>query len=163
MASMVFGCSNVLVAQAMEPIEHSILIEYGGGTDHFSINYGRLIFSGPRLSGNVRVGISIWETGVAIPLGLHSLLGHGQHGLFADLILAPVSLGLRFWDRDESDIMMDITLGLGYQYRSRSKNWFAAIGFFPFIRLDPTYQSLTADRTSIGIRPGFRLGTHLGK
>lgn len=143
-----------LTAQARQ----GAFLEAGGAAPHYSANYSRRVFAAEKVSGYLRIGAGIWGEKLALPAGFSLLLGNGDHHPELSLAFTPYSEGLRFWDRDESDLFVDLALGLGYRYQPASASAFIAAGLFPYLRLDPTQEALSEERAEFRFRPGLSVG-----
>ncbi|MCB9036594.1 MAG: hypothetical protein H6557_08255 [Lewinellaceae bacterium] len=96
-----------LNAQEERPALQGIFLEAGGVAPYYSLNYTRRIFAAEKASGYIRIGGTAWGKGLAAPLGAVLLLGSGDHHPELTLALTPYSEGLRFWNRDDSDLLLN--------------------------------------------------------
>jgi len=155
----IFAC---LFLQANPPLNaqapQGLFLEAGGAAPNYSLNYTRRIFAARKISGHIRIGGAVWGNGLAAPLGASLLLGSGDHHPELTLTLTPYSEGLHFWRRDDSDLLLDFVLGLGYRYWPSSGSFFAAAGLFPYLRLDPTPAALSEKGAELRFRLGLSVG-----
>lgn len=136
----------------------AVFLEGGGGTPFYSLNYAHRIF-GPETAGTyLRIGAGIWKKQIAFPVGLTILVGKKDHYLEISPILGAYFQGLQFWDRDRSDLLIDLTLGLAYRFQPAKATFFVAAGFFPYLDLDPTSSTISEKQTTLNLRPGLSLG-----
>ncbi len=135
-----------------------IFLEAGGAAPFYSLNYTTRLFAAEKISGYFRIGGSVWGEGVAFPIGASLVLGTGDHHPELILAFTPHSEGQRFWSRNESDLFLDLALGLGYRYHPASGPFFAAAGLFPYLRFDPTSTALSEKKTELRFRPGGSVG-----
>ena len=147
-----------LSAQAERPAPQGIFLEAGGAAPYYSLNYTRRIFTVEKMSGNLRIGGAVWGKGLAVPVGASLLLGGGDHHPELTLTLTPYSEGLRFWNRDDSDLLLDLVLGVGYRYQPASGAFFVAAGLFPFLHFDPTPAALSEEQAELRFRLGLSVG-----
>jgi hypothetical protein len=155
------GWNAALVAQSNNPHANSLFLELGGVTASYSMNYARYIFSGKVANAYFRAGASVWKDQVTLPLGLSLMSGATDHHLELNLVVAPISEGLAFWDRAASDIKIDLVLGLGYRYQPQTKSFFISGGLYPYLTIDPTSTTISEQTSSINFRPGISAGCFL--
>ncbi|PHN05987.1 hypothetical protein CRP01_13525 [Flavilitoribacter nigricans DSM 23189 = NBRC 102662] len=136
----------------------SVFLEVGGAAPYYSLNYARTVFTGRYWSGQFRVGAGVLEQTLAVPLGFTLLGGRKDHHPELTMAITPVSEGLRFWDRDQSDFKVDLVLGLCYRFQPARGRFHVSVGGFPYIRLDPTPTRLSEKKPSLGFWPGFSVG-----
>lgn len=146
--------SQPLHAQALQ----GIFLEAGGAAPHYSLNYTRRLFATEKAAGYLRAGGGIWGEDLAIPVGAAFLLGGSNHHPEITLALTPYSKGLRFWNRDDSDLLLDLVLGLGYRYQPASGSAFVAAGLFPYLLLDPTQDTFSEEKAELRFRGGLSIG-----
>ena len=139
----------------------ALFFEVGGGTSSYSINYSKRIFAVKKSNAYLRAGVSIWKDQITLPLGLTLITGEGNHHVELTLTLAPISKGLEFWDRDASDIRLDLVFGLGYRYQPAAKAFFISAGIYPHLMIDPTATSISEETSAILLRSGVSLGYFL--
>jgi len=149
-----FMISNSIQAQS----KNGIFLEGGGGVSYYSLNYTHRLFNSEKTKTYVRAGFSVWESGVAFPVGGSILFGSGDHHPTLTFIATPHSQGVRFWNRDDSDILLDLVVGLEYRYQPKEKSFFLNIGGYPFLRLDPTLNGISEKDTALRFRLGGGIG-----
>ncbi|MCB0631792.1 MAG: hypothetical protein KDD15_18730 [Lewinella sp.] len=145
-----------LWSQVAKPRVQGIMLEAGGAAPFNSINYFRRLFSMERIDVYGRVGLGIWSRNLALPLGFYLAMGKNTHQGRLTLAAVPHSDSFRFWDREASDIMLDLALGLEYVYQFPNQHFLLSAGAFPYIRLDPA-PGLTVEKSNFGLRPGISL------
>ena len=155
---LLLHCSQPLNAQAEHPVPQGIFLEAGGAAPYYSLNYTRQLFAAEKVSGHFRIGGAVWGKGLAMPVGASLLLGGGEHHPELTLTLTPYSEGLRFWNRDDSDLLLDLVLGLGYRYQPASGPFFVAAGLFPYLHFDPTPAMLSEEQAELRLRVGLSVG-----
>ena len=138
--------------------ESGVYLEGGGAVPYYSLNYFREIFSAEKTKVYARVGGSIWESGVAFPVGVSMLFGTGNHHPIITLGATPLSEGFRFWKREDADILLDLVIGMEYRYQPIAKSFFVNIGLFPYLRLDPTVDKISEKETAFNFRLGVGVG-----
>lgn len=150
-------------SQAGRTTPQGIFLEAGGAAPYYSLNYTRRLFAAEKISGYFRIGGSVWGNGVAFPVGASLMLGGGDHHPELSLALTPHFEGQRFWSREDSDLFVDLVLGLGYRYQPASGHFFVAGGLFPYLRFDPTSAALSEKKAELGLRPGGSVGWYFGR
>lgn len=157
-----FPFCRPLIAQAACPAPNGVFLEAGGAAPYYSLSYARCFFAAEKASGHFRIGGSVWGKGLAIPVGASIALGAGAHRPELSLVFTPFSQGLRFWDRDESDLFLDLLLGAGYRYQPVSGSFFVTAGLFPYLRLDPAPAALSEGGAELRLRVGAGAGWFFG-
>jgi len=109
--------SYSIFSQTENSQKQTLFIEAGGTSPYYSLNYAHRILAGEKVTGYLRVGGSAWGNGVAFPGGFSFLWGKNDHHPELTLVMSPYFEGARFWDRDQSDLLLDLVLGLGYRYQ----------------------------------------------
>lgn len=145
-------------AQSGSAAAKGLFLEGGGLAPYYSLNYTHRLFESENLSGYFRIGAGIWKNNLALPLGITLSAGRGDHHPEITLGVSPYSEGLQFWDREESDLKVDLVLGLAYRYQARGRSFFFSMGIFPFLRLDPTENELSEEEGDFGFRPTLSVG-----
>ncbi|MFK8006933.1 MAG: hypothetical protein AB8H03_11200 [Saprospiraceae bacterium] len=153
-SSIFFLLSTSTQAQS----KNGIFLEAGGAVSYYSLNYNRQLFSSEKTKTYVRVGGSIWESGVAFPVGISLLFGSGDHHPTISLIATPHSQGTRFWSREDSDILLDLVAGFEYRYQPAGKSFFVNAGLYPYLSLDPTSSDLSEKEVEFRFRMGGGIG-----
>ncbi len=149
-----FLLSNSTQAQS----KNGIFLEGGGAVSYYSLNYTRQLFATEKTKTYARVGGSVWESGVAFPVGVSMLFGSSDHHPTISLIATPHSEGTRFWDREDSDILLDLVAGFEYRYQPVAKSFFVNAGLYPYLRLDPTTSDLSEKEVEFRFRVGGGIG-----
>lgn len=152
------GIFLLLPNSAQAQSKNGIFIEGGGAVSYYSLNYTRQLFSSEKTKTYARVGGSVWETGVAFPVGVSLLLGSGDHHPTISLLATPHSQGVRFWSREDSDIFLDLVVGFEYRYQPFGKSYFVSVGAFPYLRLDPTSSDISEKEAAFRFRVGGGIG-----
>jgi hypothetical protein len=146
--------SNPTKAQS----KNGIFLEGGGAVSYYSLNYMRQLFASEKTKTYARIGGSVWGSGVAFPVGISLLFGSGDHHPTISLIATPHSQGTRFWSREDSDILLDLVVGLEYRYQPVAKSFFVNAGLYPYLRLDPTSSDLSEKEVEFRFRVGGGIG-----
>lgn len=136
----------------------SLFVEGGGVTHFYSLNYSKPFFESGKWAGYFRIGAGIWDNTLAIPLGVTLVGSKNAHHPEITLAFGAFSEGLQFWNREESDLMLDLVLGLAYRYQPPGSAYYLSAGGFPYLRLDPTADTLSEKKAKLGFRPGFSVG-----
>lgn len=147
-----------ILGQSEISSKQTLFVEGGGIAPYYSINYGHRILNNEKVSGYLRLGGSVWPDGVAFPAGLSFLWAKNDHHPELTLAMTPNFEGARFWNRDQSDLLLDLVLGLGYRYQPADASFFLGGGIYPFIRLDPTRDELSEKKADLRIRLGGSIG-----
>ncbi|MFK7772524.1 MAG: hypothetical protein AB8F94_10300 [Saprospiraceae bacterium] len=154
LSSIFFLLPNSTQAQS----KNGIFLEGGGAVPYYSLNYMRQIFSSEKTKTYARIGGSVWGSGVAFPAGISILFGSSDHHPTISLVATPHSEGVRFWNREDSDIMLDLVAGFEYRYQPVAKSFFVNIGAYPYLRLDPTSDDLSEKEVEFRFRVGGGIG-----
>ncbi len=149
-----FLLSNSTQAQS----KNGIFLEGGGAVSYYSLNYTRQLFATEKTKTYARVGGSVWESGVAFPVGVSMLFGSSDHHPTISFIATPHSEGTRFWDREDSDILLDLVAGFEYRYQPVAKSFFVNAGLYPYLRLDPTSSDISEKEIDFRFRVGGGIG-----
>ncbi len=153
-SSIFFLLSSSTQAQS----KNGIFLEGGGAVPYYSVNYTRQLFTSEKTKAYARIGGSVWESGVAFPVGLSLLFGSSDHHPTISFMVTPKSEGTRFWDREESDIFLDIVVGIEYRYQPVGNSFFVNAGLYPYLGLDPTTDNIS----EAGVDLNFRIGGGVG-
>lgn len=135
--------------------QNQLFFELGGFSKTYSVNFSLQLLKDYDQSSYIRFGGAIEENRWIVPVGFIFIKGNRTHFWEASGGLTFWSEGYQFWDRDRSDLLLNINGGLAYRYQPFRGMYYVSIGFFPFIRLDPSPNGVEA---STGFRPGFSLG-----
>ena len=154
---------QLLPAQSQEMQAGAIFLEAGGTHPYYALGYQGRLFATKNTTTYLRLGASIWGDGISGSVGASVLMGKGQHHPELILAITPYSEGARFWDRAQSDVKLDLVLGLGYRYQTPDKPFFLSAGAFPYLRLDPTANQLSESPAQLLFRPGVAAGWLFGK
>lgn len=105
----------------------------------YSINYDRIFRLGARFTNTCRIGFSLLNNRIAIPLGINFLKGDGFHHFEFGLTVVPLVEKYRqlFSAGNISDKKLYIIPGAGYRYQPPGGGFFFKIIAAPVIYLDP--------------------------
>ena len=118
----------------------SIFLELGGYTDNYSLNYTRAIHRWESVALEARIGLSILERYIGLPLGI-------QLHPYKTIHQWNISLGMVPFQRNyqtpgQKDSFMDIVIGGGYRLQPTEESWYGMIMLYPFLRLDPAENNI---------------------
>lgn len=147
-----------LSAQTAPSKRNAVFVEMGGVAPHYTVNYAQAILNGEKIDGYLQIGGGIWRNTLAVPIGLSLVLAEGPHHPVFTIALSSYSQGLRFWDRDASDLLLDIVLGVAYRYETEGTPFFIGGGLFPFVHLDPTENAISEVQAGLDLRLGIQVG-----
>lgn len=147
-----------LQAASAQSAPSSLFVEGGGVAPYYSLNYSKVLFESESWAGYFRIGAGVWDNILAVPLGLTLVGGKRDYHPELTIALGPFSEGLQFWDREKSDLMLDLVLGLAYRYQPAGSSFHLSAGGFPYLRLDPTEDRFSEKKAKVGIRPGISVG-----
>ncbi|MEM6804483.1 MAG: hypothetical protein AAF696_23995 [Bacteroidota bacterium] len=144
-----------LFSQSRSFGQNQLFLEIGGFSKTYSINFSLQLLKDYDQQSFIRFGGAIEENRFIAPLGFIFIKGNRTHFWEASGGLTLWSEGYQFWDRDRSDLFLNINGGLAYRYQPFREMYYVSIGLFPFVSLDPSPNGVEA---STGFRPGFSLG-----
>lgn len=139
--SLVFLFSFALLAQSQDvAIARNTL--YAEGTSHgayYSINYDRIFRLGANFTNTYRVGFSLLNNAIALPIGLNFLKGDGFHHFEFGLTVVPYVENYQklFSAGSLSDKKIYLIPGAGYRYQPPGGGLFFKAILAPVIFLDP--------------------------
>ncbi|HOZ69987.1 MAG TPA: hypothetical protein PLB49_10900 [Chitinophagaceae bacterium] len=139
--SLILLFSFDLLAQSQDVViaRNSV---YAEGTSHgayYSINYDRIFRLGANFTNTYRVGFSLLNNAIALPVGLNFLKGDGFHHFEFGLTIMPyVENYQKFFSAGSlSDKKIYIIPGAGYRYQPPAGGFFFKAIVAPVIFLDP--------------------------
>ena len=141
--------------------QHQLFLELGGFSKSYSANLGLQISDNHNSKTYLRVGAAIEQNRLIVPAGIIFLKGSRSHFFEFSTGITFRSDGIRFWNRDRSDIILKINTGFAYRYQPYRGSYFVTFGLYPFGRLDPSPRGLELDRIAFGFQPGFSIGMNL--
>lgn len=148
-------------AQRTLPPMRALFLETGGLSTPYSVNYAGLVFGSESWQTYFNAGLGIWDGSLSLPLGINLLIGRADHLMELRFGFGLYSEGLRFWNRDQSDIFLDLVAGVAYRYQPRGRSFFLSAGCYPYFRLDPTPDRLAGKDVTLKWRPGLCIGRTL--
>ncbi len=115
---------------------------YAEGTTHgayYSINYDRIFRLGANFTNTYRIGFSLLNNAVALPVGLNFLKGDGFHHFEFGLTVVPYVENYQklFQTGNLSDKKIYLIPGAGYRYQPPGGGLFFKAIVAPVIYLDP--------------------------
>lgn len=115
---------------------------YAEGTTHgayYSINYDRIFRLGANFTNTYRIGFSLLNNAVALPVGLNFLKGDGFHHFEFGLTVVPYVENYKklFQTGNLSDKKIYLIPGAGYRYQPPGGGLFFKAIVAPVIYLDP--------------------------
>ncbi|MEL6251197.1 MAG: hypothetical protein AAFR87_04220 [Bacteroidota bacterium] len=141
--------------------QHQLFLELGGFSKSYSANLGLQISDNHSSKSYLRVGAAIEQNRLVVPAGIMFLKGNRSHFLELSTGITFRSDGIRFWDRNRSDIILKVNTGIAYRYQPYRGSYFVTFGLYPFGRLDPSPRGLELNRVAFGYQPGFSIGMNL--
>jgi len=115
---------------------------YAEGSSHgayYSINYDRIFRFGAHFTNTYRVGFSLLNNAMALPIGLNFLKGDGFHHFEFGLTVVPYVENYQklFSAGNLSDKKIYLVPGAGYRYQPPGGGFFFKAIVAPVIYLDP--------------------------
>ena len=105
----------------------------------YSINYDRIFHKSDKITYSYRIGFSILNDYVALPIGINLLTGkENSHAEFSLSVMPYIDqYQTMFSDNDLSDKYIYITSAIGYRYQKPTGGFFFKAALSPMIILDP--------------------------
>lgn len=115
---------------------------YAEGTSHgayYSINYDRVYRLGANFTNTYRVGFSLLNNAIALPIGMNFLKGDGFHHFEFGLTVVPYIEKYKqlFQSGNIADKQLYLIPGAGYRYQPPGGGLFLKAILAPVIFLDP--------------------------
>lgn len=115
---------------------------YVEGSSHgalYSINYDRVFRFGARFTNTHRIGFSLLNNAIALPLGINFLKGDGFHHFEFGLTVVPYVQHYQhlFSAGSLSDKKIYLIPGIGYRYQPPGSGFFFKAMAAPVVYLDP--------------------------
>ncbi len=136
---LLFACGISANAQDVAIARNTV---YAEGTSHgayYSINYDRIFRLGANFTNTYRIGFSLLNNAVALPVGLNFLKGDGFHHFEFGLTVVPYVENYQklFQAGSLSDKKIYLIPGAGYRYQPPGGGFFFKAIVAPVIYLDP--------------------------
>lgn len=136
---LLFACGISANAQDVAIARNTV---YAEGTSHgayYSINYDRIFRLGANFTNTYRIGFSLLNNAVALPVGLNFLKGDGFHHFEFGLTIVPYVENYQklFQAGSLSDKKIYLIPGAGYRYQPPGGGLFFKAIVAPVIYLDP--------------------------
>lgn len=136
---LLFACGISANAQDVAIARNTV---YAEGTSHgayYSINYDRIFRLGANFTNTYRIGFSLLNNAVALPVGLNFLKGDGFHHFEFGLTVVPYVENYQklFQAGSLSDKKIYLIPGAGYRYQPPGGGLFFKAIVAPVIYLDP--------------------------
>lgn len=138
-----------------------IFLELGGFSRTYTANYSLKVSKKRNSHAYIRIGAALEENRLIAPIGFIYLRGNMDHYLELSTGLSFLSEGYTFWDREESDVFVNIVGGIAYRYQPFRQRYYVSIGLFPNIQWDPDPNSIRSMQFTPGFKPGFTLGYNI--
>ncbi len=118
---------------------NTIYTELASKGAYYSINYDRIFHQKNKLIYSFKIGFSIFNNIVALPLGFSLFVGKQKHHLEYSLIVMPYIENYRSFlsSNDLSDKFLYIIPGFGYRFQKKEGGFFFKTAFSPMLILDP--------------------------
>jgi hypothetical protein len=136
---LLFSFSFVARSQDVAIARNTIYVEGTSKGAYYSINYDRIYRLGAHFTNTYRVGFSLFDNVIALPLGLNFLKGDGFHHFEFGLTVVPYVENYKklFAAGSLSDKKLYIIPGAGYRYQPPGGGFFFKAILAPIIFLDP--------------------------
>jgi hypothetical protein len=136
---IIFLVSDICIANSQPVSRNTLYLEGASQGATYSFNYDRIFNIGKKMTKSYRVGLSLLNNTIALPLGLQFITGKGLHHLEYSLTVVPYFEKYRelFSGNNLSDEKVFIIPGVGYRYQSPGGGFFGKIVIGPLIYLDP--------------------------
>lgn len=136
---LIFSFCFVTHSQDVAIARNTIYVEGTSRGAYYSINYDRIYRLGAHFTNTYRVGFSLFDNVIALPLGLNFLKGDGFHHFEFGLTVVPYVENYRklFDAGSLSDKKLYIIPGAGYRYQPPAGGFFFKAILAPIIFLDP--------------------------
>lgn len=157
-------CISILDAAAQDATTRSSNVVYMEAASKgavYSVNYERVFANGSNYIKSFRVGCSLYNNTIALPVGISFFKGKAPHYLDYSLLLTPYIEGYQqlFNGKNSSDKKAYIMPGIGYRYQPIKKGFFAKITAGPVLSLDPPSDNFWNMKTNwyagLNIAAGF--------
>ncbi len=134
-----FSFSLVARSQDVAIARNTIYAEGTSKGAYYSINYDRIYRLGVHFTNTYRVGFSLFDNIIALPLGLNFLKGDGFHHFEFGLTVVPLVENYQklFSAGSLSDKKIYLIPGAGYRYQPPGGGFFFKAIAAPIIFLDP--------------------------
>lgn len=119
--------------------KNSIYADFASKGAFYSINYDRIFYQGNKLTFSYRLGFSVLEDAIAIPVGVNLYTGKGNSHLEYSLTLIPYVDHYKSFlsSNDLSDKYLYVVPGIGYRYQRPQGGFFFKVVLSPTVFLDP--------------------------
>lgn len=123
-----------------------------------SINYDHVFSYGKVFTKSYRIGLSIYNDYLALPLGVQFFTGKQAHHFEMSLTLQPYVEKYKqlFTGNNLSDKKMNIMTGVGYRYQQTTAGFFGKIIIGPMLLLDPASDNFW--RMEPSVKGGVSIG-----
>lgn len=138
----IFGAVNTVLSQEKDSTKlsrNTFYIDLSTRGAYYSVNYDRIFSVGKKLSYSYRIGFSVLENAIALPLGINLFTGKGNAHAEFSLTLMPYMDEYKSFlsSNDLSDKYLYIIPAAGYRYQKRGGGLFFKVALSPMIVLDP--------------------------
>lgn len=123
-----------------------------------SINYDHVFSHGAVFTKSYRIGLSVYNNYLALPLGVQFFTGKEAHHFEMSLTFQPYveKYDQLFAGNNLSDKKMNIMTGVGYRYQKSTAGFFGKIIIGPMLLLDPASDNFW--RMEPSIKGGISIG-----
>jgi len=138
----IFGATNTLFSQERDSTKlsrNTFYIDFSSKGAYYSINYDRVFSIGKKLCYSYRLGFSVLENAIALPLGINLCTGKGSSHAEFSLTLMPYMDEYKSFlsSNDLSDKYLYVIPAVGYRYQKRRGGLFFKLALSPMLVLDP--------------------------
>ncbi|NJO92788.1 MAG: hypothetical protein HC831_30345 [Chloroflexia bacterium] len=139
---IIFAYSENFYAQKKDSTFTARNTFYAGFTNEgaiYSINYDRIFSQNNKLAWSYRIGLSILENAIAMPIGINLFTGKGNsHAEFSFTVIPYVDKYRSFLSSDDlSDKYIYLIPGIGYRFQKPKGGIFFKALVSPTVFLDP--------------------------
>ena len=118
---------------------HTVYADFASHGAYYSVNYDRIFSRGEKLAKTYRIGFSVIQNAVAMPVGINFFTGHEASHVEFGLTVVPYieTYTDPYWGTKETDKKIYIIPGAGYRYQKPEGGFFFKVIAGPVIYLDP--------------------------
>lgn len=136
---LLFSFNHFAYSQDVAIARNTIYVEGTSKGAYYSINYDHIYRLGAHFTNTYRLGFSLFDNVIALPLGLNFLKGDGFHHFEFGLTVVPYVENYQklFQAGSLSDKKLYIIPGAGYRYQPPGGGFFFKAIVAPILFLDP--------------------------
>ncbi len=139
---LMFSSINFVLSQQKELVSlarNTFYIDLSTKGAIYSVNYDRVFHESDKITYSYRIGFSITEEAIALPVGINLFTGKGNsHAEFSLTVMPYMNEYKSFMSsNDLSDKYLYVIPAVGYRYQKPSGRLFLKVALSPMIILDP--------------------------